>query len=167
MLHIYIYIIIIILETSYNYYRNINTKYGYSIIEIKSEPENNKLHHIVIFLNHDKTINSMIRDSGHKLVYIDINRLKKKEKLVLSEFNNRNILYLHSNNFNYMVGGSLIFKYLYNGAIKQYKEKYFELKSKNDIWNVYDLEENHLITNMRLKSKKIGKKLIGISLKLN
>ena len=116
----------IILETSYNYSRNINTEYGYNIINIRSEPENNKLHYIVIFLNHDNTINSMIRDSGHKLVYIDINRLKNKEKLVLSEFNDRNILYLHSNNFNYMVGGSLIFKYLYNGAIKQYKEKFIK-----------------------------------------
>ena len=167
MLHIYIYIIMIILETSYNYSRNINTNYGYNIIDIKSEPEDNKLHYIVIFLNHDKTINSMIRDSGHKLVYIDINRLKNKEKLLLSEFNNRNILYLYSNNFNYMVGGSLIFKYLYNGAIKQYKEKFFELKSRNGTWNIYDLDENNLIKNMRLKSKKIGSKLIGVSLKLN
>ena len=66
-----------------------------------------------------------------------------------------------------MVGGSLIFKYLYNGAIRQYKEKFFELKYRNNNWKVYDFENNNVITNMRLKSKKIGSKLIGISLKLN
>ena len=131
------------------------------LVEIISEPENNLIHNIRLYVDEENTITHLIRESEVDAQMITVEELAAGEVL-LAQASGLDAVFLGCNHCTASEGGEVYIKYLHNGALKKYKTFSMNLVKIDDTWTLVTQEDNDPIIRLKLISRFIFGKLIGI-----
>ncbi len=134
------------------------------IISIISEPENNRIHDIILNLKENGDILSISRKSDKDRTIFTVEEMRSKE-VVLARTSGMDAVLLGCKECTSQEGGQLNMRYLNNGLTKAYKNFQMQLvREGQDLWSIYtEIEgKNVKIETLRLRSRKVGDMLVGI-----
>jgi hypothetical protein len=134
------------------------------LIKIVSEPEDNRIHDLVLLLDqHDDVIHVVRRSDNGQTVFTPAD-LQSKE-VVLARASDRDAVLLSCQGCTSQVGGILSLKYLNNGLTNSYLTFTAELRREGNEWIMYANDEDGKtlkVQTLRLRSRKVAGMLIGI-----
>ncbi len=134
----------------------------YPLLEIKSEPEGDLIHELILGLDDQSDIVQLIRRSSVNEDVFDAQLLIDGEEIVLAQHSGKDALIMScTSSCTSTGGGGLTIKYLYNGIWNTYRYGYFDLVRTGDDWEVYT-EAYDLIYNLWVRSKLLWGMVIGI-----
>lgn len=130
------------------------------ILKIISEPENGIIHHLLLELNEENSIDHIIRQTQNSQQKILPSEIKEGE-VVLARASDIDAVLLSCKNCEADSGGLATIRYLYNGISKSYKTFNFVLKQVDNTWSI-TTEDHTPIHNIKLVSRVILGRTIGI-----
>ena len=134
----------------------------FSLVEIISEPENNRIHMINLFLDDMGDILGLTRESGDDIQVICPEELFDGEVLLAKSSGGIDAVFLGCRDCTIYEGGRVNIRYLYNGAISSYRNFEMQLTRDGDDWLLETLEGEQ-INKLTLIARRIFGKIIGIS----
>lgn len=129
------------------------------LVEIKVEPQNNSRHNIHVDVDDDGTILRVIRSSSSSQQVINAADLIKGP-VTLANVDGRDVLQISCLNCSLTTGGTLRLNYMYDGILKTYRTKTYQLRASDFAWELY--EGATKVHNLTVESRKFLGKVIGI-----
>jgi len=130
------------------------------LVEILSEPEDNRIHEISLGLNESEEILRLVRRSTGSENSIAMSDIINSE-VVLAVASGKNALMLKCPSCSINQGGTLIFTYLTNGLDDSYASIGLQLTRDDAGW-LLRTENGITIENLNMKSRKIFGQVVGI-----
>ena len=130
------------------------------VLEMKSEPENNKLHQIFALFSEAGDIEAIARIDESSSNTLDFRELMDGD-VVIAVSGGKDAVILSCTECNKADGGPLIFRYLHNGLSDEYRNIDLSLTRIDDKWKVFDSAGTE-VQNLTLRSKKILGRVVGI-----
>ena len=133
----------------------------FELVEIVSEPENNRLHYINLFLSDLDDILGLTRESGSDIQVICPEELFEGEVL-LAKSGGIDAVFLGCKDCTVEEGGVVNIRYLHNGALSTYRNLYMNLVRSGNHWEL-QAAGGEPIYKLTLVARRIFGKVIGIS----
>jgi hypothetical protein len=133
------------------------------LVQIISEPEDNKVHKFIINLDDAGNFRGLIRRSTTDEATFSTTDFFNKE-VVVAKASDRDAVLLSCQNCTESAGGTLRMRYLYNGLTGSFNVFDMKIVRENNNWILYANDDSGEVKvhTLRLRSRKLGDILIGI-----
>ncbi|MBF0359432.1 MAG: hypothetical protein HQK49_00380 [Oligoflexia bacterium] len=150
---------------------NLISTYGVNelpLFNIISEPENNFVHNLILDLDENYNIINIIRKSGSNQQVITIEELTSNKEIVVAKNGNIDILFISCQGVcTKENGGTIQFKYLYNGIYNSFGKLNLILKKVDATTWMATTTEGKKINQLRITRHYFLGQVIGINLLLD
>jgi hypothetical protein len=134
------------------------------LIKIISEPEDNRIHSLFVYLDHQGDVIRVVRRSDQNQTVFTPADISKGE-VVLARASDRDAVLLSCQGCSSQTGGTLNLRYLNNGLTNSYQIFQAQLAREGKEWMMWATDEDgqtHKVVTLRLRSRKVAGTLIGI-----
>jgi hypothetical protein len=130
------------------------------LLDVISEPENDKIHKFYLRLDANQEIISLIKTTDgvdEEIAFEDV-----VDGVVLIRREGFDVITLSCNNCHRAYGGEINLRYLHSGISREYRDFRMELIQEDDRWLLVDQKTEAEINAIKLLSKKFFGRIIGI-----